>query len=118
MVRDQVGDDLGVGVRGEDGALVHEAGLEGQVVLDDAVDDDVHAVGGVGVRVGVALGHRQVGGPARVADAGARRFRGGDGRAGADGELLLGDGGVGWRGCRPRAPRRASPLTIEMPAES
>ena len=107
VVRDQVGDDLGVGVRGEDGALVHQAGLEGQVVLDDAVHDDVHAVGGVGVRVGVALRHAAVRGPARVADAGARGVRGGDGRAGADGELLLRRRRrAGWRGCRPRAPTR------------
>ena len=44
--------------------------LELHVVLDDAVDDDVHAVGGVEVRVGVLLADTPVGGPAGVADAG------------------------------------------------
>ena len=39
-------------------------------VLDDPVQDDVEALGGVPVRVGVRLGHAAVGGPARVADAG------------------------------------------------
>ena len=56
--------------RGEDGAHVGQAALERQVVLDDAVDDDVDAVGRVEVRVGVVLVDAAVGGPAGVADAG------------------------------------------------
>ena len=42
---DEVGDDLGVGLRGEDGAAGLEALAQREVVLDDAVDDDVDAVG-------------------------------------------------------------------------
>ena len=44
-----------------------------EVVLDDPVDHDVDAVGGVEVRVGVLLVDAPVGGPARVADAGGGR---------------------------------------------
>ena len=69
MVGDQVGDHLGVGLRGEDRALLDQPGLERDVVLDDPVDDDVHLIGGVEVRVGVLLGHPAVGGPAGVPDA-------------------------------------------------
>ena len=75
VARRQVRDDLGVGLRREHGAGVEELLLELHVVLDDAVDDDVHAVGGVVVRVGVLLGHAAVRGPARVADAGGGRWR-------------------------------------------
>ena len=53
--------------------------LEREVVLDDAVDDDVDAVGGVEVRVGVRLGDAAVRGPARVADAGRAPVGDGDG---------------------------------------
>ena len=49
--------------------------LERHVVLDDAVDDDVDAVGRVEVRVGVLLVDAAVRGPAGVADAGRRRAR-------------------------------------------
>ena len=94
--------------------------LERQVVLDDAVDDDVDAVVRVGVRVGVALGDAAVRGPARVADAGGRGVRGGDGRAGAVARARAGDARrAGWRGCRRRARTRSRrrPST-EMPAES
>ena len=49
--------------------------LELHVVLDDPVDDHVHAILGVVVRVGVLLGDAAVRRPARVADAGRRRRR-------------------------------------------
>ena len=79
VVGDQVGDDLGVGLAGEDRAHVGQALAHREVVLDDAVDHDVDAVGGVEVRVGVLLVDPPVGGPARVADAGGGRAgRGGD----------------------------------------
>ena len=80
LARDEVGDDLRVGLRGEHGALGDEALLELEVVLHDAVDDDVDAVVVVEVRVGVLLRDPAVGGPARVADARRGRPRGdGDG---------------------------------------
>ena len=72
VVRDQVRDHLGVGLRGELGALGDQAALERDVVLDDPVDDDVDAVGVVEVRVGVLLGDATMGGPAGVADARSR----------------------------------------------
>ena len=70
VARDEVGDDLGVGLRGELGALGQQLLLELHVVLDDPVDDDVDAVVGVEVRVRVLLGDAPVGRPAGVADAG------------------------------------------------
>ena len=75
MARDEMGDDLGVGLRGEHRAVVDELLLELHVVLDDPVDDHVDAVGGVEVRVRVLLGDAAVGGPAGVADAGGGRRR-------------------------------------------
>src|SRR3954449_8983090 len=75
VVRDQVGDDLGVGLAREDRAHVGEARLERHVVLDDAVDDDVDAARRVEVRVRVGLVDTAVRGPARVADAGRGRAR-------------------------------------------
>ena len=71
MAGDQVGDDLGVGVAVEDDALFLQLALEGGVVLDDAVVDDGDAAIAAEVRMGVAVGGRAVGGPARVADADA-----------------------------------------------
>ena len=53
VVGDEVGDDLGVGLRRVGGAHVGHLRLERQVVLDDAVDDDVDAVARVEVGVGV-----------------------------------------------------------------
>ncbi len=73
QVRDEVGDDLGVGLRREDGAVGLELLLELHVVLDDPVDDDVDAVVRVEVRVRVGLRDAAVGGPAGVADARAGR---------------------------------------------
>jgi hypothetical protein len=74
-----VGDDLGVRVGGEDRAAGDQLLLELHVVLDDAVDHDVHAVLGVEVRVRVALRDPAVRRPAGVADPrrGGRR-EGGD----------------------------------------
>ena len=70
VARDEVGDHLGIGLRGEHGALPLEAVLQRQVVLHDPVDHDMDAIGGVEVRVGVLLGHASVRRPARVADPG------------------------------------------------
>jgi hypothetical protein len=67
-----VGDHLGVGLGGEHGALANQALLQRDVVLDDAVDDDVHAIGRVVVGMRVLLSDPAVGRPARMPDAGAR----------------------------------------------
>jgi hypothetical protein len=72
VVRDEVGDHLGIGLGGEPGALVDQPALQRDVVLDDAIDHDVDAIGRVEVRVGVLLRDPPMGGPAGVADAGAR----------------------------------------------
>ena len=72
VLLDQVRDDFRVGLRREDVALGLERVTKLDVVLDDAVEDDVHAPRAVGVRVRVALGRLAVGGPARVADARGR----------------------------------------------
>ena len=58
-----------------------EFGLEGEVVLDDAVVDDDEGAGAVAVGVGVLFGGAAVGGPAGVADAEGA----GDGALGEDG---------------------------------
>ena len=67
ILGDEMGDDLGVGLRRELVALLKELLLHLQVVFDDAVmdhGDGVHQVG-----MGVGLGGAAVGGPAGVADA-------------------------------------------------
>ena len=66
---DEVGDDLGVGLRREAVALGLELSLQREVVLDDAVvhDDDAPAAVAVGMRV--LLGRPAVRRPARVAEA-------------------------------------------------
>ena len=80
MALDQMGDDLGVGLRGEAMAVGLELLLDGQVVLDDPVvhDDEVARPVGVGMRV--LVGGAAVGRPARVADADRAAHR--DARAG------------------------------------
>jgi hypothetical protein len=70
VLGDQVRHDLGVGLGGELRAGGLQALAQRRPVLDDAVERDVDAVGGVRVRVRVGLGHAAVGGPAGVADAG------------------------------------------------
>jgi hypothetical protein len=70
MGGDQVRHHLGVRLGGELGALGAETVAELGPVLDDAVEDDVEALRGVPVRVGVRLRDAAVRGPARVADAG------------------------------------------------
>ena len=70
---DRLGDDLGVGLRGERDAPGEELPLELQEVLDDPVVDDDDPPRGVPVRVGVLLGGAAVGRPAGVADAGPAR---------------------------------------------
>src|SRR5690606_8714680 len=67
---DQVGDDLGVGLRQEVVALGLELGAQLGVVLDDAVVHHRQRVAG-DVRMGIVGIGRAVGGPAGVGDAGA-----------------------------------------------
>jgi hypothetical protein len=75
-----VGDDLGVGLGDEVVAAGDELGLEGEVVLHDAVVHDNERSGAVAVRVGVLLRGAAVRGPAGVADAeGSGDGTGGDG---------------------------------------
>jgi hypothetical protein len=79
LVFDEVGDDFSVGFGGELVALGEEFGLEGKVVLDDAVVDDDEGAGAVAMGVGVFLRGAAVGGPAGVANAeGAGDGAGGD----------------------------------------
>ena len=67
LLRDEMGDDLGVGVGGEYRSLRHELRLELAEILDDAVMHDRYEIGHM--RVGVGLDRLAVRGPARVADA-------------------------------------------------
>ena len=83
VLGDEVGDDLGVGLRGEDAAAGEQALPERHVVLDDPVDDHVHAVAAVVVGVGVLLADPAVRGPARVPDPGRGGLRGDGHRCGA-----------------------------------
>ena len=69
--REEVREDLGVGLRGERDALAFELLAERDVVLEDAVVDDHDVAGCVPLRVGVSPRRLPVGGPAGVADAGA-----------------------------------------------
>ena len=72
--RDEVRDDLGVGLGAEVHALGEELLLERVEVLDDpVVDQRQPVVGAPAVRVGVGVGGAAVGGPAGVADARGRR---------------------------------------------
>ena len=115
VVRDQVRHHLGVGLGGELGAVGREALAQLDLVLDDAVQHDVDAAGGVEVRVGVLLGHAAVGGPARVADAGGEPRRQWPRRRSSRRPRPR----AGARGCRPRAPSRSRrSSSSERPAES
>ncbi len=67
LARDEMGDDLGVGLALEAMPFRLQLGPEFAEVLDDAVMDDGEPVGRVGM--GVGGGWLAVGGPARVADA-------------------------------------------------
>ena len=80
---DQVGDDLGVGLRGELMPLGLQLAPQLRVVLDDPVEDDVDLVLAVAVRMGVLLGDPAVRGPAGVAEPDRRRGRGDRDAAGA-----------------------------------
>ena len=71
FVIQQMGDDFGVGVRGEHVARRLQAGAQFLMVLDDAVMHHGQAIGDV--RMGIAFGGHAVGGPARVGDADAGR---------------------------------------------
>ena len=63
-----MGDDFGVGLAGEFGALLLQHGAQVAKILDDAVVHDGDVFGRVRMRV--AFGRLAVGGPAGVADAG------------------------------------------------
>ena len=67
VVADQMDDDLGIGLGLEHAALLRQLAAQFVEVLDDAVVDQRDA--GIGVRVGIDLGRRAVGGPPRVANA-------------------------------------------------
>ena len=73
LARDEMGDDLGVGVGGEHRAFRRELGLELAEILDDAVMHDRHEVGHM--RVGVGLDRLAMRRPARVADTGRAHQR-------------------------------------------
>ncbi|MCY1398324.1 hypothetical protein D9M71_133530 [compost metagenome] len=85
LVVQQMDDDFGVGVRGEDITLGLELLTQSFVVFDDAVVDDRQLLAGE-VRVGIALAGGAVGGPAGVGDAQAT-----DQRLLGQGLLQLGD---------------------------
>ena len=88
----EVGQDLGVGLALELDAFLLQELPQGRPVLDDAVVDDGQFARHVGVRVGVDVVGRPVGGPAGVRDAeggggvGAPQafFQGGDAALGLD----------------------------------
>ena len=89
-------------------ALAEQLLLERDVVLDDPVDDDVDAVGGVEVRMRVLLGDAAVRRPAGVADSGpgvrSVRRRATDAAAR---RACVDRARAAARGCRPRGPRRS-----------
>jgi hypothetical protein len=71
---DEVGDDLGVGLRAEAVAFLEERVLELAEVLHDPVEDDRNLVlDAAGQRMRVLEGDLAVRGPACVADPGRRR---------------------------------------------
>src|SRR5262249_54851357 len=69
VVLDQVGQNLGVGLRPEGVSLDGQPLLDLEVVFEDPVVDDDQAARAVGVRMRVLLRGPPVGRPARVADA-------------------------------------------------
>ena len=70
---DEMGNDLGVGVAGERGAVAHELFLQLTEVLDDAVMHHRHQLGHM--RVGIGFDRLAVGRPAGMADAGVAHQR-------------------------------------------
>ncbi len=73
LLADQMGDDFGVGLGDEFGALGLQLAAQLDEILDDAVVHDRELFGGV--RMGVVLGRTAVGRPAGVADADGARQR-------------------------------------------
>lgn len=73
LVVEQMGDDFGVGVRGEHIAERLELFTQGFVVFDDAVVHHRQVAGKM--RVSVTLARRAMGGPTRVGDAQATEQR-------------------------------------------
>ena len=67
--RDEVGDDLGIGLRDEFDPFGHEARAQCRGVLDDAVVHHRDGAVRAHVRVGVDVVRRSVGRPSRVSDA-------------------------------------------------
>ena len=107
VLGDQMGDDLGVGLRREVRASGRQPIAQLGVVLDDPVEDDVDPVGGVEVGVRVLLGHPAVRCPASVADADRRL-----GIRERDGRAVVGGGGTGGNGVAEEreVPHRAHGL--------
>ena len=68
LLLDQVGDDLGIGVRVQDVAALLETGAQVGEVLDDPVVDHRDPPLAVAVGVRVPVGRRAVGRPPRVPD--------------------------------------------------
>ena len=94
-VLDQVGEDLGVGLRLEPVTVRDQLVGQLHVVLDDPVVDEREAARAVEERMGVLLARAAVGRPAGVADAGGRTT----GRALRTlGEVVEGPGAVGGPG--------------------
>ena len=65
---DQVRQDLRVGFGGENMAFGHQAVLEIEIVLNDAIMCDVESSRTIAVRVGIDFARPSVRGPTRVAD--------------------------------------------------
>ena len=116
VLGDQVRDHLRVGLRGEHRAVLDQLVLEGDVVLDDPVDDHVNTVGGVEMGMRVLLADAPMGRPARVADPGP-----GAGRRWATARRARSGLSAARRRSRLPTARTASirsPLSTEMPALS
>jgi hypothetical protein len=109
---DQVGDDLGVGLGGECHPLGRQTLAHGCRVVDDPVVDDADSTVLTGVRVGVVLRGRAVGGPARMSDT---RFAGktlGQRRLQVTDAADLAED-LGTLGCLDRDPRRVVPAVLQ-----
>ena len=65
---DEVGKNLGVGLRLENMAFLLELGAERQIILDDAIMNQDEAPTGVEMRMSVLVGDATMGSPARVTD--------------------------------------------------
>src|SRR5579862_5216721 len=66
---DEMGDDLGVGLRAELVTFFDQLLLQAKIVLDDAVVHDDDLARAIAMRMGILFRGTAVGGPAGVADA-------------------------------------------------